>query len=192
MAFWLICYDLIIFGVFYTLYEISIAFGLLFSSTIYYIVTISVVLLINISSISLMIFILKHLYASLKLVESLNQRAILKERKRVAWVIVFQGIVNFFLVFLRIAAFYNVSLRFSNQPTIECYGLAGAIYNAFGYTFQEFFVCIDCIINLFVLTSYREQLFRFLKIVSNRYKVHVLMVSVMPSSGNTGIIQHRI
>lgn len=99
------------------------------------------------------------------------------ERKRIAWVIICQNMINFFLCASRITAFYNVSQSFGNLPTIDCYNTFGNFYNAFGWVFQEIFVCMDGLIYIFYLTPYREALFKFFRKVLRRDKVHVLIVS---------------
>lgn len=42
-----------------------------------------------------------------------------------------------------------------------CYNPFLNFYNSFAYVVQEVFVCINCVIDLFVLTPYRDELMKF-------------------------------
>lgn len=189
--FWLFSYDLFLFIIFYVSYILtSTSFfkPSILPSSSYYFITISTITIANLTSLLLMIFVLQQIYSSMKLIASLDQKKMLKERKKIAWIIIFQCVINFLLTCSRVVAFYNVSLSFNNGPTIMCFDPFGNFYNFFSYAIIELLVCVDCIIYLFVLTPYREQLFKFVKTVTQRYKVHVLMVSSVQISGNIGIV----
>jgi hypothetical protein len=98
----------------------------------------------------------------MKLIETFDrQEQLMSERKRVAWVVVLQCISNFCLASLRIVAFYSTFLYFSKKPALMCYNPFLNFYNSFSYVVQEVFVCINCVIDLFVLTPYRDELMRF-------------------------------
>lgn len=134
----------------------------LISATLYYSITLTIVLIPNMASLILMISVLYHLYSSMKQLENFdNQEKLLNERKRIAWVVIAQCISNLCLTGLRIIGFYNISLFFASRPVLMCYNSFLNFYNSFSYTIQEVFVCINCIIDLFVLTPYREQLVIF-------------------------------
>lgn len=179
--FWLLTYDLFMFGAFYILYWLSSLNDweiVTFSYYITYIVTIAFVVIANSISLILMIFVLYHIYSSIKLVKQLDQKQMLLERKRIAWVIVFQSIISFFLCASRIIAFYNVSQMFGDKPTMGCYGPFLNFYDSNGWAFQEIFCCIDGLLYIFFLTPYREQLFKIFRKLLRRDKVHTIVVSV--------------
>lgn len=164
IVFWLLSYNLGIFVTLYTLYSLSTLnnWGILqFPYEVTYVVTIAMVIITNSIGLILMIFVLYHIYDSLKLVKKLDQKQMLIERKRIAWVIVCQNIINFFLCALRIISFINVSRNFGGLSTIGCYNTVFNFINYFSWCFQELFVCVDCLMYIFFLTPYREQLFRF-------------------------------
>uniref|UniRef100_A0A914ECP0 Uncharacterized protein n=1 Tax=Acrobeloides nanus TaxID=290746 RepID=A0A914ECP0_9BILA len=190
----LVCYNFLVFLTFYTLYELSIIGlligGNLIPSTTYYIVTITIVVVANVISLILMLFVLYHIYSSFTLVISLDQTKMLKERKRIAWVIIFQILINFGLSISRVAAFYNVSFNFDKRPALACYRTLLNIYDSFSYVYQELLVCIDCIVYLFILTPYREELAKFLKKRLGCNRVHAIMVSTVPNSFNPQIVVH--
>lgn len=174
-------YDFIIFGSFYSFYICSLLGNngvLTFSPTIYYSATISTIVTTNLVGFILMIFVLYHIYSSMRLVERLDQKQMLYERKRIAWVIIFQAIINFFLCTLRISAFYNVSISWKNLPPLDCRGAVWNFIDKFMYFIQEFFVCLDGIMYIFFLTPYREQLFKFVKKILRWDKVHITVNSV--------------
>lgn len=176
IAAWIVVYDVLIFSLFYAIYELNI-FISAFNYVAYNILLISIIFTTNLTSAILMLFVLSYIYESLKVAERMDQLQVLKERKRVAWVIISQCIVNFCLTLLKLSGFYNVSLAVGGLPALMCYNMIFNVYNSFSSTFQELFVCIDCIFNVFFLTPYREELFRFVKIAVNRYHTRVGTIS---------------
>uniref|UniRef100_A0A914E2M8 Uncharacterized protein n=1 Tax=Acrobeloides nanus TaxID=290746 RepID=A0A914E2M8_9BILA len=125
----------------------------------------------------LMIFVLYQIYSSLAIVKILDQKRLLMERKRIAWVIVAQSGINFVLSAFRVIAFMNIANIFGGGKTMGCYGPFLNFYDQDGYFFQELFVCLDGLMYIFFLTPYREELFRFVKKILRRDKVHVITVS---------------
>ncbi|KAI1707737.1 hypothetical protein DdX_12292 [Ditylenchus destructor] len=104
----LLSYDIATFGTFYTFYILSILNKnkvISFHHNIYYFTTISMVTGVNFLSLMLMIFVLYQIHSSVKHLKDLDQKQMLQERKRIAWVIVAQAAINFLLCALRVFAF---------------------------------------------------------------------------------------
>lgn len=187
--FWLFVFDSLLFGTFYTMYMLSM-FNFI-TSTAYYVTTISVVFINNMIGLIFMIIVLFNIYFSMKSAQNQDQKHLIKNRKRLAWIILCQSIINFILCFSRIIGFYNVSLAFGGRPTINCYNPLFNFYNSFSYFFQEILVCIDCMIYLFLLTSYREQMVIFLKKMTRNYETKAIQVTTVPGFVNSSIVHPR-
>ncbi|KAI1698478.1 hypothetical protein DdX_17876 [Ditylenchus destructor] len=188
-CFWsLLCYDIATFGIFYLLNMLVLLSNgkvISFPASVYYLTTISMVTVTNTVGLILMLFVLYHIHSSVKLCMQLDQKQMLQERKRVAYVIIAQSVINFLLCAWRLKSFYNVYLLLAGWPTYACYSPFLNFVSYFTYAAQEVLVCSDSLIYIFFLTAYREELRRLFSEVPflrscrflRRNVIHVVTVS---------------
>ncbi|KAI1707736.1 hypothetical protein DdX_12291 [Ditylenchus destructor] len=176
----LLSYDIATFGTFYLLnilFLLSNGKLITFPASIYYLTTISMVTVINAVGLILTLFVLYHIHSSVQLILHLDQKQMLQERKRIAWVIVAQAAINFLLCAWRLKSFYNVFLLLSGRPTYACYNPFLNFVNYFTYVVQEILVCLDSLIYIFFLTAYREELLRIFRKLFRRNVIHAATLS---------------
>lgn len=126
---WLFIFDLSILIPLYTLYELSNYWNI--GGTVHFVLTLAVAIIPNLGSLILTIFVLHHIYATMKFVTCDNKEEIVHERKRIAWVIILQCAMNFCLVISRILGFYNMSRVFEKKPAMMCWSQFWNWYNSF-------------------------------------------------------------
>lgn len=177
----LAAYDASIFGLFYIFYVFFNFFKIL-PYRVYFICTIPILLINNILSLFFSISVLRSLQTSIYQVDVPEH--IIKDRKIVAWVIIFQSFISILLTFIKIVGLYNTFLQLAILPTIECYSKILNFIDSYGYVFQEFFVCVDYLIYLLVLNSYREFLVKFFKGIASLYRIQSSSVAHVPNSWN--------
>ncbi|KAI1698479.1 hypothetical protein DdX_17877 [Ditylenchus destructor] len=191
-CFWsLLCYDIATFGTFYLLNSLVLLSNgkvISFPASVYYLTTISLVTVTNTVGLILMLFVLYHIHSSVKLSMQLDQKQMLQERKRIAYVIIAQSVINFMLCAWRLKSFYNVFLMLAGWPTYACYNPFLNFVNFFTYVVQEILVCVDSLIHILFLAAYREELLRFCSMLLRR---NVTRVTTVTSVSQVSKMNHR-